>query len=122
MAMAYSEDLRERVLAYLAEGHTQENARKVFKVGRSTMRRWKKQLNEQGHLKNKPLNRSFRKIDPEKLATYIKEQPDAYLREMAEIFNCTLEAVRQALKKLKITRKKRQKSIERETKKSARNS
>ena len=120
--MAYSEDLRERVLAYLSEGHTQENARKVFKVGRSTMRRWKKQLNEQGHLKNKPLNRSFRKIDPEKLATYIKEQPDAYLREMAEIFNCTLEAVRQALKKLKITRKKRQKSIERETKKSARNS
>ena len=122
MAMGYSEDLRKRVVAYLAEGHTQKNAQEVFKVGISAMRSWQKQFNEQGHLKNKPLNRSFKKIDPEKLSAYIKEQPDAYLCEMAEIFKCTEEAVRQALEKLKITRKKRRKFTEKETKESAMNS
>jgi len=108
--MAYSEDLRKRVVEYREEGHTLESTKKVFKVSISTMRSWEKQLAETGSLKNKPLNRSFKKIDPEKLLTYIKEHSDAYLREVAVFFSCTEEAVRQALVRLKITRKKRRRS------------
>ena len=44
----------------------------------------------------------------EKLSAYVKEHPDAYLREIADVFGCTDDAVRLALIKLKITRKKRQ--------------
>ena len=120
--MSYSEDIRRRVLDYLSEGHTQQRAKQVFKVGISTMRSWQKQLSEQGHLKPKPLNRPFKKIDPEKLSAYISENPDAYLREIAEVFSCTEEAVRQALAKLKITRKKRLRSTVSETKKNAESS
>jgi len=120
--MGYSEDFRKRVVVYLLEGHTQESAKKVFKVGISAMRRWQRQFNEHGHVKNKPLNRPYKKIDPEKLSAYVKERPDACLREMAEIFKCSGEAVRKILEKLNITRKKRRKSIEKETKKNAINS
>ena len=108
--MAYSEDLRKRVVAYLGEGHTLENTKKVFKVSISTIRSWKKQLDELGHLKNRPLDRPFKKIDPEKLSAYVEEHPDAYLAEMGEVFGCTDEAVRQALVKFNITRKKRRSS------------
>ena len=105
--MAYSEDYRKRVIEYLEEGDTQETAHQVFKVGLTTIKRWKKQYEETGSLKNKPLKRTFKKIDPEKLSAYVKEHPDAYLREIAEVFGCTDDAVRLALIKLKITRKKR---------------
>lgn len=105
--MAYSEDLRKKVIGYLAEGHTQESAKAVFKIGLTTIKRWKKQYEETGSLARKELHRSFRKLDPEKLSAYVKEHPDAYLREIGEAFNCTDDAVRLALMKLNITRKKR---------------
>ncbi len=38
----------------------------------------------------------------------IEKHPDAYLVEIAEAFNCSECAIRKALKKLNITRKKRQ--------------
>jgi len=104
--MAYSEDIRKRVIAYLEEGHTQESAKVVFKVGLTAIKRWRKQYRETGNLSNKPLRRGHKKIDPVKLSAYVKEHPDAYLREMAKVFGCTGEAVRRALIRLKITRKK----------------
>ena len=83
-----------------------KSAKEVFKVGLTAMKRWKKQYSETGNLANKPLHRSHKKIDPAKLSAYVKEHPDAYLREIAEVFGCTEEAVRQALVRLNITRKK----------------
>ena len=40
-----------------------------------------------------------------------KEHPDAYLRKIAEAFKCCQTAIRKALKRLKITRKKRPRVI-----------
>ena len=114
----YSEDLRKKAVEYHQSGHTLEETRAVFTISLTALKRWKKQYQETGSLKNKELNRRYKKIDPEKLSAYVKEHPDAYLKEIAEVFGCTDEAVRLALKKLKITRKKRQKSIGNEAKKS----
>jgi len=63
---------------------------------------------ETGGYEKRPLNRSFKKIDPVRLENYVAEHPDAYLVEVAEMFDCGESAVRKALKKLGITRKKRQ--------------
>ena len=52
-------------------------------------------------------DRKPKKIYPEKLVEYIKINPDAYLSEIADTFNCSTTAVLKALKKLNITRKKR---------------
>ena len=105
--MSYSKDYRERAIAYRREGHTVEETHETFKVARSTIERWEKQLKETGDLGKKELHRSFRKIDPEKLKSYVAEHPDAYQSEMAEAFGCSESGIRDALARYKITRKKK---------------
>ena len=104
--MAYDKKYRETVLKYLDKGHTIEEAHRVFEVGTTTIREWKKLKQETGKLEKRPLNRTAPKICPVKLKAYIAENPDSYLRETAEVFNCTDSAIFYALKRLKISRKK----------------
>ena len=70
-----------------------------------------KSVKERRKLKKHSPNRPFKKIDPEKLKEYIKANPEAYLYEIAVIFNCCPTAIRKALKRLNITRKNRQHAI-----------
>ena len=105
--MSYSRKYRERTIEYRQAGHTLEETHQTFKVSRSTIQKWEKQLKETGDLGKKELHRSFRKIDPEKLRAYVAEHPDAYQSEMAEAFGCSESGIRNALELYKITRKKR---------------
>ena len=105
--MAYSKDLRERVIAYLEEGNTQMSAVAVFKVSRTAIVRWRRQYRKTGSLERKAPNRSHKKLDPKLLAEYVAKNSDAYLREIGAAFGCSGEAVRRALLKLKIKLKKR---------------
>jgi transposase len=72
---------------------------------------------KQGILKPKELNRSPRKIDNDLLINYIKERPDAYLREITETFNVDAFSIFYACKRLKITLKKRRPDTRSEMKK-----
>ncbi len=105
--MSYPVKYRERTIEYRQEGHTLEETSKVFKVTIATIREWEKRLKEKGNLEPDIPERSFKKIDPEKLKAYLAEHPDAYQREMAKEFGCAESAIRKALKRLGITRKKR---------------
>ena len=107
-SMSKSKDLREAAVAYKKAGNSYEDTGKVFGVSASTVHRWVRQYEETGDLSNKPLNRSFKKIDPEKLKAYVKEHPDETQKEMAEAFGCCNQAISKALKRCGITRKKRQ--------------
>lgn len=110
--MAYSEDFRKRVMEYLDEGKTWDSAQKVFKISRAAISSWRQKYRETGELKDSPPRRkAFRKLDPEKLKAYVKENPDAYLKEIGEVFGCSDTAVSKAFKRLGITRKKRQSCI-----------
>jgi len=106
--MAYDNKFREKVLEYIDKGHTVEEAHEIFSVGTTTIKEWKRLKKETGKLDKRPLKRTHKKIDPVKLIAYIKEYPDSYQREIAEVFCCTQQAVFVALKRLKITRKKNQ--------------
>ena len=64
--MSYSEDFRKRTIEYREEGHTLEETSKIFKVSITTIRKWEKQLKEEGNLKIKTPRRSLKKIDPDK--------------------------------------------------------
>ena len=105
--MSYPTKYRKRTVEYRQEGHTLEETKEVFQVSISTIRKWEKQLREEGHLEKKPVKRGFRKIDPEKLKIYVAEHPDAYQSEMAKEFQCSESGIRDALERLDITRKKR---------------
>ena len=113
--MSYPEKYRMRTLEYRLEGHTLDQTHKVFKVAVVTIRKWEKKLREEGTLAKRPVRRPFKKIDPDKLKEYVRAHPDAYLREIAKEFNCTEGAIRKALKRLKITRKKRPRVITNKT-------
>ena len=109
--MAYSEDYRKRVIEYRKEGHTYRQTCEVFKVALITIQECEKKLKEEGTLKKKPVKRSFRKLDPQKLKEFLTKRPDAYLREIAAEFGCCETTVTYACRRLGITRKKRRRII-----------
>jgi Transposase and inactivated derivatives len=104
--MSYDIKFRQRALAYWKEGHSKKETARIFKVSADTLQRWKSQLAESGSLAPKKRRESWRKIEPARLAKYVSQHPDAYLKEIAQEFNCTDVAVLIALRRLKITRKK----------------
>ena len=106
--MSYSKDLRERVLAYNASGHTIKETSEVFKVGTTTIKAWKKLLSESGSLEKKELERKPRKFESEKLRAYIAENPEAPLAEIAKEFGGSSSGAFDALEREKITLKKQQ--------------
>lgn len=105
--MSYDKKFKERVLAYIQEGHTQEAASCVFGISTSAIKEWSKRVASGEGLEARTRCRKPKKIEPEKLRVYISVNPDAYIREIAAEFGCARSAVQKALKKLKITRKKR---------------
>jgi transposase len=104
--MAYDIKYRHRALEYWSEGKSKEETAKVFKVSPSTLQGWKSRLKETGTLAPKKRRQTWRKIEPGKLQEYIEAHSDAYLREIAAEFGCTIHAVEKALARLKISRKK----------------
>jgi len=104
--MSYDIKLRQRAIAYWNAGHTKAETAAVFQVGTSTLQTWKSQLNETGTLEPKKRRETWRKIDPEKLKAYLEQHPDAYLKEIAQVFKCSDVAVLKAMRRLTITRKK----------------
>jgi len=106
--MSYSEDFRKRVMFYLDEGHTWEEAKSTFKISNAAISNWRQKYKETGEVKDAPPRRKgYRKLEPAKLIAYVDEHPDAYLKEIGEAFGCSDTAVMKAFKRLGITRKKR---------------
>jgi len=116
-AMTYSLDLRKRVLNYLEKGNTQEEASIIFDISPKTVTNWVKK-NKENNLSPKVRENKPRKIDNDQLIKYIKNNSDAYLREIAKEFSVTIQAIFYACKRLRITLKKRHKVIKNEMKKS----
>jgi len=112
MGKRYSNDLRERVLAYKDDNHTQQETCEVFGISRSTLNEWLKRRRETGSalIEAGPKQRRRRKLDETQLKTYIEANPDAYLREIAEVFEVSDTAIRKACARYGITRKKRRPS------------
>jgi len=105
--MAYSVDLRSRVVDFINEGHTQEETSKIFKVGTSTIKRWLALISETGSLEKRELSRTAPKFESEKLRAYVEENSDALLKDIAEHFGGSVTGAFYALEREKITLKKR---------------
>jgi transposase-like protein len=102
--MAYSEDLKQRVLAYIAAGGSKVEAARVFSVARATLYLWLGQPAD--HHRRKPGPKTGYKIDRAKLAQLVAERPDILLRELAQIMGVSTTGIHHALKAAKINRKK----------------
>jgi len=105
--MSYDKKIRKQAVKY-REKHTQMETAEAFGVSVSAIKKWQKTMKETGEIENKPLKRSGRKIKEDALRADVEKYPDDFNSERAIRFGCSGEAIRIALKKVKITRKKRQ--------------
>jgi transposase len=105
--MSYSKDARQIVLNYLANGHTYEEARNELGVGVSTIKDWKRLLNETGGLEPRSKRRRASRFPDNELKAYVKEHPDAILDDIAEHFKGSISGAHDALARVGITLKKR---------------
>jgi transposase len=105
--MAYSVDLRSRVIEYIKKGNTHEQASEIFKVSVPSISRWQALLSETGSLEKRELNRTAPKFESEKLNAYVEGNPDALLKDVAEHFGGSITGAFYALEREKITLKKR---------------
>ena len=109
MARAYSQDLREKVITHIMSGCSKRETAHVFNIGEDTIYRWLR-LHKAGGLKPKKRTEYPRKVDEEKLRQYVKENPDHTLKQIGQALNLAHQTVFTWLKRLQITRKKRQRS------------
>lgn len=95
------------VMLYLSKGHTYEEAHAELGVGITTIKLWKRLLNETGSLAKRPLERSAKIFHSEALQTYVSEHPDATLSEIADYFGGSTSGAFDALSREGITFKKK---------------
>ena len=104
--MSYPVEYRKRVLEYIAEGNKQVDAIKIFKVSRTAIHEWKKQLEETGTLEGKEITRPARLFKSEELLAYVEAHPFATLAEIAAHFGGSTSGAHDALKREGISLKK----------------
>lgn len=109
--MTYSIDFRRKVLSIKEqENLNDEETALRFGIGTATLTRWKTKLEPQP-TRNKPAT----KIDRAALAKDVEIYPDAYQYERAERLGCSQRGIGEALKRLKITYKKKRCRIRKPT-------
>ena len=109
-------------MSILRQGKSKKEVTAMFGLGVNTLRTWEKLEAETGTLSNRPLNREQPKIKDSELLEYYRENPHSTNKEAALAFNCSASGIRDAKKRVKITRKKTQYSTVSGTKKSERSS
>jgi transposase len=107
--MAYAIQVRTRSVELLKEGYTQKAVSEILNVGITSIKRWKKEIEEFGFIRCNydASNRAAPKLPYDKLLAYYEENDDALLKEAAAYFKCTNAAVYYACERNKITYKKR---------------
>jgi len=102
--MSYSLDLRERVIEFVENGEGVSKASKIYEVSRATIYRW---LGRES-LEPTVVKRRQRKLDWEALRKDVEENPETKLKDRAQKFGVRASAIWYALKKMDITRKKKE--------------
>ena len=110
MGAAYSQDLRDRVIAARDGGMKTRRVAQLFRVSESWVRRVMQRRREQGEQSPRPRGgATVIKIDLDQLRQLVQQQPDATVRQLHERLGiqCSVSAVDMALRRLGLSFKKR---------------
>lgn len=102
--MAYSLDLRERAVRFIQNGGRVSEAVEKYEVSESSIRRWLKRKD----LRPTQVKHRRRKLDWEALGKDVEQNPNARQIDRAKKFGVRINAISYALKRMKITRKKKE--------------
>jgi len=105
--MAYDIKFKQKTIEYHENGNSRRKTAETFGISTSTLNTWLKEYREHGEfiIKPKPANRAV--LTKEGLLAYFEGDDDSYQEETAKHFGVTQAAISKALKRFKITRKKR---------------
>ena len=104
----YSESFRVKVVEFLDKGYTIEQTAELFSVSMKSVWIWKKMKEDGKRLVFEHVPRSPHRINHDELLAYVKEHPDAYLREISAHFSVAISTIWNALKRLGVKYKKTQ--------------
>ena len=110
MGAAYSQDLRDRVIAARQRGLKTRQVARLLQVSDAWVRRVMQRFREYGETQPRPRGGvTVVKIDMDRLRELVEHQPDATIPELHERLGvaCSESAVGMALKRLGFTFKKR---------------
>ena len=96
---------KKKALEYLDTVGNRQKVVEAFNISLRTLERWIRRRGE-NCLSAKQGKSSSSKIDDQQLRLFVRQHPDAYLREIAEKFGTTLQSRFYACKRLKISLKK----------------
>ena len=102
--MAYSTDLRKRVLDFIQTGGKKAEAARRFSVNRSTIYRWLRV--EDPTVRKKTGPKEMRCLDEAALKKHVADFPDLTQNERASHFGVSVASIGYGLRKLGISRKK----------------
>jgi hypothetical protein len=105
--MAYDIDFIKRAVAYRQSRHTLNQLREAFGIPPETYYQWANNIETGYYEIKKGIQERKRKIDRDQLKKAVADKPDAYLYELADLFDCSPQAIFYMLKKMNITIKKR---------------
>ena len=105
--MSHPNEIRELAINHVEDGGLILDALEKYKVSRSSFQRWVRLKKETGSSAIPARNTQPYKVDNSKLKEYIKENPSAYIKEISDHFNLSTGCISTALKRLKISSKKK---------------
>lgn len=105
--MAYGLDMRERAMELVDEGRSYCETGEMLGVSWWTVSNWHKRHKDGRLAAEYPTQRGSYTINDDALVKHLEEHPDAYAKELAEVAGGTAQGIRDACKRLGITRKKR---------------
>ncbi|MBF7694287.1 IS630 transposase-related protein [Acinetobacter pollinis] len=100
--MSYSEHFRRKVIAKLEEGYSIRAVATQFEIDKNTILSWKKRIEVKRTRPRKPS-----KIDNDALRADVEKYPDDYQYERTIRLNCEVSSIGNALRRFRITVKKR---------------
>ena len=116
MPAPYSLDLREKVIHKIKTGTSPEDIMKIFNISRSTVYRWIKRSYLDILAPTPNTMKTPQKIVPAVLEDYIKNNPDATLKDIADKFEVSISSIYYRIKKLNYSYKKKSYSTQNEMK------
>lgn len=114
--MTYSIDLRKKVVRFVHDGGGQAEAARHYGVSLWCVRNWLARKDLQPRQKGVPRQR---KLDKDVLKAHVRDNPDATLQEHARHCGVDRSVIGKALRRMKITRKKRRSNTKNAIQKSA---
>lgn len=111
MAIAYSQDLRERALSLIEKGMSISGVSRFLNISRPTLYKWKYQRQATGSTSpsiNTPPPQPAKIRDWQKFSEFVDSHGDKTQEEMAMLWgNCSRHTISRGLKKIGYTRKKK---------------